>query len=221
MMTESERRDPTSKTHANTAPVRVVVRASPASAETVPIIFLIGIGSSVACWLMLAGHLDPPFRYRGELVQVLGLIGGVGLAVFAAALFIAWLKGRSRLIEINESNVHVRTIRGAVDISVHDVVRITTNKDRRLVVVDARGRKYIPVLAPESTDWVSVAAKFNESLDLIRQSEPAQHEAASVHEASSTAACQTDEIGHDVPGPIDPPPGMSSGSGSRRVHESP
>ena len=117
---------------------------------------------------MLIGVLDAPFRYRSELIQAMLLATGVGVTVFATALYVASFKGRSRLIEIDESNVHVRTIRGAVDIAVRDVLRITTNKDGRLVVFDVRGRKYVPVLAPESTDWVSVAVRLNESLDMIR-----------------------------------------------------
>lgn len=169
-MIDCEGSDTARRVQADTAPVRIVVRASQDSAKTVPFILLLGIGGSVASWLMLIGVLDAPFRYRSELIQLVLLATGVGMTVFATALFVASARGRSRLIEIDENNVHVRTIRGAVDIAVCDVVRITTNKDGRLIVFDVHGRKYLPVLAPESMDWVSVAVRLNESLDLIRQS---------------------------------------------------
>ena len=221
MMTDGERCEPIRNAPAGTAPVRVVVSASQKSADVVPFILIIGIGGTVASWLMLTGRLDAPFRYRSVVVQTVGLTAGIGFTVFAAALLVASRKGRSRLIEIDESNVHVRTIWRPVDIAIHDVERITTNQDRRLVVFDVRGRKHIPVLAPESADWVSVAARLTEALDKIRRSKSVQEKATSTQESVIPAAHSTDEVSQDVTAPIDPPVETSSGGLSRRLRESP
>ncbi len=220
-MTEAEGCLPTSEAQADTAPARIVVRASQDSAETAPFILLLGIGGTGLCWLTLTGHVDAPSRYRSELVQSGLLITGIALTVYAAALLVARRKGRSRLIEIDENNVHVRTIRGAVDIAVHDVARIATNKDGRLVVFDGRGRKYIPVLAPESADWASVAAKLNESLDMIRRSRSAQQESTSMLEPTIAAPRQTDDVSSDVPAPSDPPTETSTHGVSPHSDRSP